>query len=77
MPTNHKRREYDEALNRIRNGAKISSKIRPFTKLEKMTTDKYKPLRMIQARDITFNIKYGRFIKPLENKVTKVGVLTY
>lgn len=43
----------------------------PFTKIEKMTTKKYKPPRMIQARHITFNISYGCFIKPLEEHVFK------
>lgn len=36
-----------------------------------MTREKYKPPRMIQARHLSFNIKYGRFIKPLETVVTK------
>lgn len=38
-----------------------------------MTSKKYKPPRMIQARHKSFNIKYGRFIKPLEIKITKYG----
>lgn len=45
--------------------------IKPFTKVEKLTTTKYKAPRMIQARDISFNIEYGRFIKPLEQLLTK------
>lgn len=31
-----------------------------------MTTQRYKAPRLIQARDPTFNIEYGRYIKPLE-----------
>jgi len=63
MPTSHKRYQYLEALDRIRTSSKVNAKVRPFTKIEKMPIDKYKPPR-IQAKDITFNIKYGRFIKP-------------
>lgn len=36
-----------------------------------MGTHKYKAPRMIQARHITFNIEYGRYIKPLEHFITK------
>lgn len=49
----------------------------PFTKIEKMTTEKYKPPRLIQARHPSFNIMYGRYIKPLENYVTKSGPFHY
>lgn len=70
MPTSYKRNQYNQALTRLRNGGKVSSKVRPFTKIEKMPFGKYKTPRMIHARDITFNIKYGRFIKPLEEYVT-------
>lgn len=48
---------------------KIKSVIIPFTKIEKMKTNKYKPPRMIQARHQIFNILYGRYIKPLEHYV--------
>lgn len=34
-----------------------------------MSTGKYKAPRLIQARDLTFNIEYGRYIKPIENKL--------
>jgi len=35
MPTSHKRNQYNDALARLRSGAKVSSKVRPFTKLKK------------------------------------------
>lgn len=36
-----------------------------------MKISKYKAPRMIQARHISFNIQYGKYIKPLEQYVTK------
>lgn len=36
-----------------------------------MGSDKYKAPRMIQARHITFNIQYGRYIKPIEDSLGK------
>lgn len=40
-----------------------------------MRTNKYRPPRMIQARHLTFNIEYGRYIKPLEDKLGKLDIL--
>jgi len=78
MPTSRKRNEYSKALSRIRAGERISSRVTPFTKIEKMPLNKYKAPRMIQARDITFNIIYGyRYIKVLENKLTKTHKYKY
>lgn len=45
--------------------------ITPFTKVEKVSATKYKAPRMIQARDLTFNIEYGRYVKPLELRLGK------
>nr|QTJ63605.1 RNA-dependent RNA polymerase [Coleopteran tombus-related virus] len=73
MPTAFKRRQYQRVLDELNQGAMVRSTIEPFTKLEKFPTTKYKPPRMIQARHYTFNIAYGRFIKPLENYITKFG----
>lgn len=70
MPTPSKRDYYHRNLERLRLVG-ISTRVKAFTKIEKMTTRKYKAPRMIQARDPTFNIEYGRFIKPLENLLTK------
>lgn len=53
MPTSSKRNQYYEALNRIRGDAKVSSRVTPFTKIEKMPLSRYKAPRMIQARHIT------------------------
>lgn len=52
-------------------GAPVRSSVKPFTKIEKMTTKKYKPPRLIQARDLTFNIEYGKYIKPIEEHLFK------
>lgn len=45
---------------------RVSPSVQPFTKMEKMSSNKYKAPRLIQARNPTFNIEYGRYIKPLE-----------
>lgn len=50
---------------------KIPAVVLPFTKIEKMSTSKYKAPRMIQGRHPTFNIFYGRYLKPLEKLITK------
>lgn len=50
---------------------RINSRVQPFTKIEKMKTTSYKPPRAIQARHMTFNIAYGKYIKPLENMLFK------
>nr|UUG74213.1 MAG: hypothetical protein 2 [XiangYun tombus-noda-like virus 3] len=53
------------------------SHITPFTKIEKMSViKKYKAPRMIQGRHFTFNIKYGKFIKPMEKIVSKYNTET-
>nr|QZZ63351.1 hypothetical protein [Leuven Tombus-like virus 1] len=61
-----KRKFYQSWLDQINNGYPIRSDVCPFTKLEKYSTTKYKAPRLIQARHPTFNIEYGRYIKPLE-----------
>ncbi|APG76415.1 hypothetical protein 2 [Sanxia tombus-like virus 8] len=66
MDSPSKRRFYQQVVDQIRNGRKITSGITPFTKLEKMGSNKYKAPRLIQARHPTFNIAYGCYIKPLE-----------
>lgn len=48
---------------------KIPAIVTPFTKIEKMKTNKYKAPRMIQARHPVFNIHYGAYIKPLEHMI--------
>lgn len=52
-------------------GERVRSTVCPFPKVEKKNSNKYKAPRMIQARHITFNIAYGKYIKPLESIVTK------
>lgn len=56
---------------------KITPLVKPFTKIEKMSQTKYKAPRMIQARDPSFNIHFGKYIKPLEHKVFKDSKLSY
>lgn len=56
---------------------RVYSMVQPFTKIEKMSSAKYKAPRMIQARAPIFNILYGAYIKPLEThigKYSKLGV---
>nr|QTJ63707.1 RNA-dependent RNA polymerase [Dipteran tombus-related virus] len=50
---------------------RIKTHLNTFTKIEKTRTDKYKPPRLIQPRHQSFNIEYGRYIKPLEITLTK------
>jgi hypothetical protein len=68
-----KRRLYTDALASLEQGAAISPRITPFTKIEKTPTTKYRAPRLIQARQPKFNIKYGCFIKPLEKYNSKLG----
>lgn len=77
MPTPSKRVHYHAALSEIDRLGRYKSIITPFTKIEKMKTGKYKAPRMIQARHTTFNIEYGRYIKPLESFTTKKHKLNY
>lgn len=56
-----KRRLYSDALSEMLVGKRVSARVQPFTKIEKLTTKKYKAPRMIQARDVTFNIEYGTY----------------
>lgn len=49
----------------------MDSRITPFTKIEKLSISKYKPPRLIQARNLTFNVEYGRYIKPIEKALSK------
>lgn len=62
-----KKKIYQQALKDINNNIRISPIVTPFSKIEKMKSNKYKAPRMIQARKPTFNITYGKYIKPLEN----------
>lgn len=57
---------YQRWLEFLEAGGDISSHICPNTKLEKVSPTKYKAGRLIQARHPTFNLAYGRYIKPLE-----------
>nr|QTJ63697.1 RNA-dependent RNA polymerase [Coleopteran tombus-related virus] len=66
-----KQKLYMAALQDIQSGRRVKSTVQPFPKIEKMTTKKYKAPRMIQARHMTFNIEYGKFIKPLEETLFK------
>lgn len=50
---------------------RLRSTVQPFTKIEKLPTSKYKAPRLIQARHMTFNIEYGRYIKKIEEKLTQ------
>lgn len=65
-----KRRLYIVELEKLDNNNNVKSSIMPFTKIEKFKTNKYKAPRMIQARHLSFNIEYGKFIKPLETYIT-------
>lgn len=84
--------EYEEYCRSMGSPAKINAYLRelenletrsyrtticPFTKIEKMNFDSYKPPRMIQSRHMSFNIMYGRYIKPLETVITKTGRFNY
>nr|QTJ63608.1 RNA-dependent RNA polymerase [Megalopteran tombus-related virus] len=73
MVQSTRRQMYHRYCDDLESGCRVRSYIQPFTKIEKMTTAKYKPPRMIQARHVTFNIEYGKYIKPLEEQITKVG----
>lgn len=66
-----KRRLYQDALDDYYINGTVNDQVQPFTKIEKLTTSKYKAPRMIQARHISFNLQYGRYIKPLELRITK------
>nr|QTJ63706.1 RNA-dependent RNA polymerase [Dipteran tombus-related virus] len=50
---------------------RVKTHLNTFTKIEKTKTSTYKPPRLIQPRHQSFNIEYGRFIKPLEIALTK------
>lgn len=65
-----KRKFYMDVVNAMEHeGRTVSARVVPFTKLEKMGANKYKAPRLIQARDASFNIEYGRYIKPLERQL--------
>lgn len=49
-------------------GDPVVDLVTPFAKIEKVKASNYKAPRMIQGRDVTFNIKYAKFIKPLESR---------
>nr|BDU47024.1 RNA-dependent RNA polymerase [Spodoptera litura male-killing virus] len=66
-----KHRAYGIVLDKLKAYGKPVSMVTAFTKLEKLTTTKYKAPRLIQARHASFNIEYGKFIKPLEQFLTK------
>lgn len=61
-----KRKYYQRVADQLGFGRKVSALVCAFTKLEKYSTSKYKPPRLIQARDPSFNLEYGRYIKPIE-----------
>ncbi|CAG4969232.1 unnamed protein product [Colias eurytheme] len=66
-----RRKAYRAAVTDLENGDGAVARVTPFTKIEKCTTSKYKAPRMIQGRDIRFNVEYGRYIKPLEIRLTR------
>lgn len=69
-----KRRFYTRVAEDLDSGRKkLSASVKPHTKMEKMSSTKYKAPRLIQARDPTFNVEYGRYIKPLE-RATKSDI---
>nr|UDL14007.1 MAG: RNA dependent RNA polymerase [Xiangshan tombus-like virus] len=65
-----KRALYQRALADIEQGRGYSTRVQPFTKIEKLPATKYKAPRMIQARHLSFNIEYGVYIKPLEDALS-------
>nr|AZS32325.1 hypothetical protein 1 [Hypsignathus monstrosus tombus-like virus 1] len=69
MDRPEKRRVYTEASRMVRDEGRVISRITPFTKLEKVKTDKYRAPRLIHSRHATFNIEYGSYIKPLERSL--------
>nr|QED21532.1 hypothetical protein 1 [Cushing virus] len=66
---NTKRAIYQGVCDDLEKGSGYDSRVQPFVKLEKMRTTKYKAPRMIQARDVSFNIEYGVYIKAIEDKL--------
>nr|QTJ63593.1 RNA-dependent RNA polymerase [Hymenopteran tombus-related virus] len=64
-----KRKFYTSIKLGLEQGRTVSALITPFTKLEKMSTSKYRPPRLIQARHPSFNMAYGCYIKPLERSL--------
>lgn len=76
MSTSSKRKQYADYYDDYLRTGKIPAVVTPFTKIEKMSTSKYKAPRMIQGRHMIFNLHYGRFIKPLEKLVTKYNPRT-
>nr|QTJ63604.1 RNA-dependent RNA polymerase [Raphidiopteran tombus-related virus] len=58
-------------MRELEQGGKVTNIITPFTKIEKLSTSKYKAPRLIQARHKSFNIEYGCYIKPLEQFLGK------
>ena len=74
MYSGRKRRVYQAALDEIRAGRtnlKEDAKLRVFVKYEKTDrTSKVDPVpRIISPRDPKFNIRVGRYLKPLEHKL--------
>nr|QTJ63680.1 RNA-dependent RNA polymerase [Dipteran tombus-related virus] len=71
----HGKRKYykDYYCGMLAGNQKLRTTITAFTKIEKLPTSKYKAPRLIQARHVSFNIKYGCFIKSLETYITKFG----
>lgn len=63
---------YRDNLQQFNQPGGLRHDVTAFTKIEKTSTNNYKPPRLIQARHPTFNIAYGRYIKPLEIKITKI-----
>lgn len=66
-----KKNHYKASYQKYLDDGRIPTIITPFTKIEKMKSNKYKAPRMIQARSAIFNIFYGIHIKPLENYLMK------
>lgn len=66
-----KHASYVNVLSKLNDKGYPTASVTPFTKLEKLSTSKYKAPRLIQARHPSFNIEYGKYIKPLEQFITK------
>nr|QTJ63579.1 RNA-dependent RNA polymerase [Neuropteran tombus-related virus] len=71
MEPKSKRQFYLRHLQSLEDGKPPRHSITPFSKIEKMSTSRYKPPRLIQARHATHNIIMGSYIKPLEYSLFK------
>jgi len=66
-----KRASYQQAWSKYLQDGKASPIVLPFTKIEKMKATRYKAPRMIQSRQMPFNVLYGVYLKSLEYSLFK------